>query len=113
MNCIFCRIVNKEIPAEIVYEDELVLAFKDIAPQAPIHILIIPKKHYSTLLDMADDEKELIGHIFVIAKKIAKQKDIDGKGFRIVTNCNSDGGQTVFHVHFHLLAGRKMHWPPG
>jgi len=113
MNCIFCKIVNKEIPARIVYEDELVLAFEDIAPQAPIHILIIPKKHYSTLLDLDNDEKELIGHIFVIAKKIAKQKGIDEKGFRIVVNCNRDGGQTVFHIHFHLLAGRQMHWPPG
>lgn len=113
MNCIFCKIVNKEIPSQIVYEDELVLAFEDIAPQAPIHILIIPKKHYSTLLEIDNDEKELIGHIFVVAKKIAKQKGVDEKGFRIVINCNSDGGQTVFHIHFHLLAGRKMHWPPG
>lgn len=113
MNCIFCKIVKKEIPSKIVYEDELVLAFEDIAPQAPIHILVIPKKHYSTLLEMNEEEKELLGHIFMVIKKIAKEKGVDERGFRIVLNCNSQAGQTVYHVHFHLLAGRQMHWPPG
>ncbi|MGC8937418.1 MAG: histidine triad nucleotide-binding protein [Thermodesulfovibrio sp.] len=111
MNCIFCRIIKKEIPSKIVYEDELVLAFEDIAPQAPVHILVIPKKHYSTLLEIED--KELIGHIFMVIKKIAKEKGIDERGFRVVMNCNHEAGQTVYHVHFHLLAGRQMRWPPG
>lgn len=113
MNCIFCRIVRKEIPSRIIYEDDMVLAFEDIAPQSPIHILVIPKKHYSTVLDISEEDKELIGHIFMVINKIAKQKGFDEKGFRVVMNCNSQGGQTVFHVHFHILAGRQMHWPPG
>lgn len=113
MSCLFCRIVNGEIPSRKVYEDELVLAFHDIAPQAPVHILIIPKKHYYTILDIKETDKELIGHIFLVAKKIAKEMAFDEKGFRVVVNCNSEGGQTVFHLHFHLLAGRVMHWPPG
>jgi len=113
MSCIFCRIIQKEIPSRIVYEDEQVLAFEDIAPQAPIHILVIPKKHYSTLLEMNEKDKELIGHIFMVIKKIATEKGVDERGFRIVMNCNPEAGQTVYHLHFHLLAGRQMHWPPG
>lgn len=113
MNCIFCRIVKGEIPSKKVYEDDHVLAFHDIAPQAPIHILIIPKKHFSTILDIEETDKSLIGHIFTVANRIAKEQGFSDRGFRIVTNCNSEGGQTVFHLHFHLLAGRQMHWPPG
>lgn len=111
MNCVFCKIINKEIPSRIVYEDDKVLAFEDINPQAPTHILVIPKKHFSNLVDM--DDKELIGHIFMVIKKIAKDRGVDERGFRVVMNCNSEAGQTVYHTHFHLLAGRKMHWPPG
>jgi histidine triad (HIT) family protein len=111
--CIFCKIVKKEIPSKIIYEDEKVLAFEDIAPQSPVHILIIPKKHYSTILDVEETNAELIGHVFMIAKKIARQKGFSEKGFRIVVNCNSEGGQTVYHLHFHILAGRQMQWPPG
>lgn len=113
MSCIFCKIVKKEIPSRIVYEDNTVLAFEDIAPQAPVHILVIPKKHYSNLLEINEDDKELIGHIFMVIKEIAKQKGVDERGFRVVVNCNSHGGQTVYHLHFHILAGRQMHWPPG
>ncbi|MCX8033894.1 MAG: histidine triad nucleotide-binding protein [Thermodesulfovibrio sp.] len=113
MNCIFCKIVKGEIPSSKIYEDDIVVAFNDIAPQAPIHILIIPKKHYSTILELEEDDKELIGYIFLVANKIAKDLDFHERGFRIVVNCNRDGGQTVFHVHFHLLAGRAMRWPPG
>ncbi|MCS7163939.1 MAG: histidine triad nucleotide-binding protein [Thermodesulfovibrio sp.] len=113
MSCIFCKIVKKEIPSRIVYEDNTVLAFEDIAPQAPVHILVIPKKHYSNLLEINEDDKELIGHIFMVIKEIAKQKGVDERGFRVVVNCNSQGGQTVYHLHFHILAGRQMHWPPG
>lgn len=113
MNCIFCKIVKGEIPSKKIYEDNLVFAFNDIAPQAPVHILIVPKRHYSTILEIEEKDKELIGHIFIVANKIAKEMGFNEKGFRIVVNCNRDGGQTVFHLHFHLLAGRPMHWPPG
>lgn len=113
MKCIFCETVKKNFPSKIVYEDDLVLAFEDIAPQAPIHILVIPKKHYSTLLDVEENDKEILGHIFMVIKNIAKQKRVDEKGFRVVMNCNFFGGQTVYHLHFHLLAGRQMYWPPG
>lgn len=113
MNCIFCKITKGEFSSKKVYEDDFVLAFYDIEPQAPTHILIIPKKHYSTILELEEDDKELVGHIFLVANKIAKDLDFHKKGFRIVVNCNKDGGQTVFHLHFHLLAGRTMLWPPG
>jgi histidine triad (HIT) family protein len=113
MDCIFCKIAEGKIPSKKVYEDDYVLAFYDIAPQAPVHILIIPKKHFSTILEIEQSDRELIGHIFLIANKIAKDMGVNERGFRIVVNCNRDGGQTVFHLHFHLLAGRTMHWPPG
>lgn len=113
MNCIFCKIAAGQISSKKVYEDDLILAFHDIAPQSPVHILIIPKKHFSTILELENSDKELIGHIFLVANKIAKDMGFHKEGFRIVVNCNRDGGQTVFHLHFHLLAGRMMHWPPG
>ncbi len=106
--CIFCKIVNKEIPAKIVYEDELVVAFHDINPQAPIHILIIPKEHISTVNDIEEKHKELIGHIFIVAKKIAKKMNFNENGYRILVNCNKDGGQEVYHIHFHLFAGKPL-----
>jgi histidine triad (HIT) family protein len=113
MNCLFCKIIDKEIPAKIVYEDEHVLAFEDVSPQAPVHILIVPKKHISTLLDVKEEDNELIGRMFQAANVLAKEKRIDEKGFRTVMNCNADAGQTVFHIHLHLLGGRGMNWPPG
>jgi histidine triad (HIT) family protein len=113
MSCIFCRIVNKEIPAKIVYEDDKVLAFHDINPQAPYHILVIPKKHISTLLELTEEDKDLIGHIFLVMNKLAQELSVAERGYRVVVNCNEEAGQTVFHVHFHFLAGREMHWPPG
>jgi len=113
MNCLFCRIVKKEIPSKIVYEDERVLAFEDINPQAPIHILVIPKKHISTSLEIKSDDNELVGYMFQVANKIAKEKNIAERGFRLLMNCNRESGQTVFHIHLHLLGGRIMHWPPG
>lgn len=111
--CIFCKIVKGEIPSDKVYEDDLVLAFNDLTPQAPNHILVIPKAHISSANDITDDNSHLIGHIFSIINKIAKEKGFDGKGYRIVNNCGDDGGQTVGHIHFHLLAGRQLQWPPG
>jgi histidine triad (HIT) family protein len=113
MSCIFCRIANKEIPAKIVYEDDKVLAFHDINPQAPYHILVIPKKHISTLLELTEEDKDLIGHIFLVMNKLAQELGVAERGYRVVVNCNEEAGQTVFHVHFHFLAGREMHWPPG
>uniref|UniRef100_A0A832GQB3 Histidine triad nucleotide-binding protein n=1 Tax=Caldimicrobium thiodismutans TaxID=1653476 RepID=A0A832GQB3_9BACT len=113
MSCIFCRIVNKEIPAKVVYEDDRVLAFHDINPQAPYHILVIPKKHLSTLLEISEEDKELIGHIYMTINKIAQDLGFAERGFRVVVNCKEEAGQTVFHVHFHVLAGRPMDWPPG
>jgi len=113
MSCIFCKIANKEIPSNIVYEDEKVLAFHDINPQAPYHILVIPKKHLSTLLELEEEDKELIGHIYLVINKIAKDLGFAERGFRVVVNCKEEAGQTIFHLHFHILAGRPMDWPPG
>ena len=113
METIFTKIINKEIEANILYEDDNLLAFEDINPQAPIHILIIPKKEIKTINDIEDTDKTLIGEMFLAAKKIAKKINIDKKGYRLIFNCNDDGGQTVLHIHMHLLAGRKLTWPPG
>jgi histidine triad (HIT) family protein len=112
-DCIFCKIIEKKIPAKIICEDDLTLAFEDINPQAPVHFLVIPKKHISTILDIKDADRELIGRIFQVAAKIAADKGIAAKGFRMVLNCNPDGGQTVYHIHCHILGGRQMQWPPG
>lgn len=112
-DCLFCKIIGKTIPAKIVYEDEQTLAFEDINPQAPVHILVIPKKHIPTIIDLEEDDNNRLGHIFKVANKIAKDKGIADRGFRLVTNCNPESGQTVYHIHFHLLGGRPMHWPPG
>jgi len=113
MNCLFCKIISKEIPSKTVYEDEHVLAFEDVTPQAPVHILIVPKKHISTSLDIQEEDNELIGQMFRAANVIAKEKGIAERGFRTVMNCNREAGQTVFHIHLHLLGGRAMQWPPG
>jgi len=111
--CIFCKIISKNISSKIVYEDDRIFAFEDIHPQAPIHVLIVPKKHMSTTLDITPEDNELIGHFFQIANKIAKDRDVAKRGFRLVMNCNHEAGQSVYHIHLHLLAGRIMHWPPG
>ncbi|MCE5195360.1 MAG: histidine triad nucleotide-binding protein [Nitrospiraceae bacterium] len=113
MDCIFCKIVDKKLPAKIIYEDDMVVAFEDVNPKAPVHTLVIPKKHISTPLDIKESDNGLIGHMFQIANKIARDKDIADSGFRLVMNCNKDSGQTVFHIHLHLLGGRHMTWPPG
>lgn len=112
-DCIFCKIINKEIPANILYEDDLVLAFKDINPVAPTHILIIPKKHIATLVDVTPEDAGIMGHIVLTAKKLASEQGLDEKGFRLVSNCKEEGGQTVYHIHFHLVGGRSFAWPPG
>ncbi|MDO5715409.1 MAG: histidine triad nucleotide-binding protein [Tissierellia bacterium] len=112
MDCLFCKIIQKEIPSTKIYEDDLVYAFEDVSPQAPVHFLIVPKEHISSIDDISENHKELIGHIFLVAKKIAAEKGLD-KGYRIVNNCKADGGQTVDHLHFHVLGGRSLQWPPG
>ena len=113
MDCLFCKIINGEIPSDKVYEDEYVYAFNDISPTAPIHILIVPKKHISTINDIEENDCELIGKIYLAAKKIANEKGIAEDGYRIVTNCNKMAGQTVFHLHYNLIGGRELGWPAG
>lgn len=107
-NCIFCKIINKEIPSTIVYEDEKVIAFNDVNPVAPIHILVIPKKHIETLLDVSEEDSDLISYIYQVINKIAKQEGFAEKGFRVIANCGEDSGQEVKHIHFHVLAGKKL-----
>lgn len=113
MDCIFCKIINKEIPAQVVYEDELMLAFKDINPVAPVHILLIPKKHIPTLSDLQPEDSNIMGHIIYTAQKLAGELGLEEQGFRLVANCKEQAGQTVFHIHYHLLGGRLLDWPPG
>ena len=110
---LFLKIINREIPADIVYEDDEVLAFRDINPQAPEHILIIPKTRIATINDVADEQAALIGRLVISAKNIAKELGVAEDGYRLVFNCNPKGGQEVYHIHLHLLAGRQMTWPPG
>jgi histidine triad (HIT) family protein len=112
-DCLFCKIVNGDIPAELIYEDDDVAAFNDINPQAPHHFLCIPKKHISTTNDLEGTDAETIGKLVLAAAKIAKQRGVAEDGYRLVMNCNGHGGQTVFHIHMHVLAGRHMTWPPG
>ncbi|WP_102400153.1 histidine triad nucleotide-binding protein [Haloimpatiens massiliensis] len=112
-DCIFCKIVNGDIPCSKVYEDEKILAFKDIEPQAPTHILIIPKKHIESLNSLTEEDSNIVTYIFMKAKKLAKELGVAEDGYRIVNNCGKDGGQTVQHLHFHMLAGRNLQWPPG
>ena len=107
-NCIFCKIINGEIPSNKVYEDDEILAFKDINPQMPVHILIVPKKHFKSIMDISKEDELLIGKIFTVIQKIAKELGIDNDGFRIISNCGENAGQTVKHLHFHILAGKKM-----
>ena len=113
MDCLFCKIIAGEIPSTKVYEDEFVYAFNDIAPQAPIHVVIVPKEHLQSANDINEENCTLIGKIFNAASKIAKELGISENGYRIVNNCGADGGQTVGHIHFHMLGGRSLAWPPG
>lgn len=111
-DCIFCKIIKGQIPCDKVYEDDKVLAFNDINPEAPIHFLVVPKKHIESIMDFKEDNYSIINHIIKTISKIAKSKDLDN-GFRIVNNIGKDGGQTVPHIHFHVLGGRFLQWPPG
>ncbi|MEO8496105.1 MAG: histidine triad nucleotide-binding protein [Planctomycetota bacterium] len=109
---IFKRIIDKEIPADIIYEDDLCLAFRDISPQAPTHVLVIPKQEIASVAAIADEDQALIGHLYLVIRNLANQLGL-GNGYRVVVNCGADGGQAVDHLHFHLLGGRQLKWPPG
>lgn len=112
-DCIFCRIARGDIPADKVYEDDTVLAFRDLNPQAPTHILVIPRRHIATLNEVDADNEAVLGRMYGAAREIAAAEGLADAGFRTVMNCNEAGGQTVFHIHLHLLGGRMMNWPPG
>ena len=113
MDCIFCKIINGEIPSTKVYEDAFVYAFEDINPEAPVHVVIVPKMHIESLDALDVSHKELIGHLQLMAALIAKEKGIADDGYRLVSNIGKHGGQTVFHLHYHILGGRQLQWPPG
>ena len=112
-DCLFCKIIEGSIAADIVFENDDVLAFRDVNPKAPTHILIIPRKHISTTNDLTENHELVMGRLFSAAKIIATQEGVSDDGYRMVVNCNENAGQTVFHIHMHLLAGRSMSWPPG
>ncbi|GAB3030841.1 histidine triad nucleotide-binding protein [Bowmanella dokdonensis] len=109
---LFSKIINREIPADIIHEDDLSLAFRDINPQAPVHFLVIPKKPIATINDMEESDRELVGHLYLVAAKLAKEMGFAEEGYRAVMNCNPYGGQTVYHIHLHVLAGKPFGWPP-
>jgi len=110
---LFLKIINREIPADIVYETDEILAFRDINPQAPVHLLIIPKEHIPTMNDLGPRHADLVGRLFLAAKELAEKEGVADEGYRVVMNCNRAGGQAVYHIHLHLLGGRQMQWPPG
>lgn len=112
-DCLFCKILAGDIPADIVYESETAIAFRDINPQAPTHVLIIPRKHIATINDIEDEDQTIVGSLYSAAREIAREEGYAESGYRAVMNCNEDAGQTVFHIHLHLLGGRPMGWPPG
>lgn len=113
MDCLFCKIIRRDVPAEIVFEDDEVLAFRDINPKAPTHVLIIPKKHIATINDIQEEDLELVGRLKYTAAQLAREKGFAEAGYRVVMNCNEQGGQTVYHIHLHLMGGRQFTWPAG
>lgn len=112
-DCIFCKIIAGEIPARKVFEDDLMVAIEDIAPKAPLHLLLMPKRHFNNCLDMTEQDEAVVGHLFRVAGQLARERGLSEGGFRLVQNNGADAGQTVFHLHIHLLAGRELQWPPG
>lgn len=113
MSCLFCKIISGDIPANTVYSDERILAFRDVNPQAPFHVLVVPRRHVATLNDFDSDEGAVVGELILRGAALAKAHGFDASGYRLVFNCNADAGQSVPHVHLHVLAGRRMTWPPG
>ncbi|HHH35922.1 MAG TPA: histidine triad nucleotide-binding protein [Gammaproteobacteria bacterium] len=112
-DCLFCKMVSGEIQPDVVYEDEAVLAFRDINPQAPTHVLVVPREHIATINDLDEAHASLVGRLYLAAREVARLEGIAGRGYRTVMNCNAEAGQTVFHLHLHVLGGRPMGWPPG
>ena len=112
-DCLFCKIISGDIPADIVYESDSAIAFRDINPQAPTHVLVIPRKHIATINDLNESDKDTVGNLYLAAKEIAQGEGIADDGYRAVMNCNAGAGQTVFHIHLHVLGGRSLTWPPG
>lgn len=112
-DCLFCRIIDGKVASKKVYEDEVMVAIEDTDPQAPTHLLLIPREHIPNSLALGEEDKELIGSIFLVANQLAKERGIAETGFRLVINCNAGAGQSIFHIHFHLLGGRRLRWPPG
>ncbi|HVM30255.1 MAG TPA: histidine triad nucleotide-binding protein [Candidatus Limnocylindrales bacterium] len=112
-DCLFCKIVAGEIPADIVQRDEHVIAFRDISPKAPTHVLLIPRRHVKSAAELGDEDGAMLGRLFLVAAQIAREAGLDGRGYRLVTNVGADAGQSVHHLHFHLLGGRTLRWPPG
>jgi len=112
-DCLFCKIADGEIPARIVFQDEKAIAFEDINPQAPTHVIIVPRKHIPTVLDVAEEDQDLMGYLYVVANQIAADRSLTESGFRLVINCKKSAGQEVFHAHIHMLGGREFGWPPG
>jgi histidine triad (HIT) family protein len=113
MSCLFCSIIEGEIPAKKVYEDDSVLAFHDITPAAPVHVLVVPKKHIGKLTDLTDEDSGVMGHILTLMPRLLSELGLEGRGVRVVNNCLEEAGQSVFHIHFHILGGRAFSWPPG
>ncbi|MBI4227503.1 MAG: histidine triad nucleotide-binding protein [Candidatus Omnitrophica bacterium] len=112
-DCLFCGIAAKTVPARVVHEDDALIAFEDIRPQAPVHVIVIPRRHLARVSDLAPAEASLVGQLVVVANQVARRLEIAESGYRLVINCNAHGGQTVYHLHLHLLGGRPMQWPPG
>lgn len=113
MDCIFCKVARGEIPGDVLYEDDEVIAFRDINPQAPHHVLVIPRRHIATVNDLGDGDAAVVGQLFLAARQVAAELGVAQEGYRLVMNTNRMAGQSVYHIHLHLLAGRPMHWPPG
>lgn len=113
IDCLFCKIRDGLIPAKLIHQDDVCLGFEDIRPQAPTHVLLIPRRHIATINDITLEDRETVGHLYVAAAKVARDRGHSENGYRVVMNCNRDAGQTVFHIHAHLLAGRPLEWPPG
>jgi len=112
-DCLFCKVAGKKIKSDLIYEDDRTVAFRDINPQAPVHVLIVPKKHIPTLLDLKEEDKDIFWHLFSVVNTVARNEKVSDDGFRTLINCRAFGGQTVYHLHIHLLGGRFMRWPPG
>lgn len=112
-DCLFCKILKGDIPADVIYESDTAIAFRDINPKAPTHVLVIPRKHIATINDLGEDDRDIVGGLYLAAKLIAADEGLSGEGYRTVMNCNEAAGQTVFHLHLHLLGGRQLGWPPG